>query len=110
MEVIYNVLAKGESLVVMGDLNRHIGSDHLGVNGNHDKISFGGSLVRDLIDTGDVILVNNWSERSACAALRRCCGTKYPLFLGLFVLISFSATYFSPRRGCPRVMKFCTEF
>ena len=63
MEVIYNVLAKGESLVVMGDLNRHIGYDQPGVNGNHDKISFGGSLVRDLIDTGDVILVNN-SEKA----------------------------------------------
>ena len=23
---------------------------------------------------------------------------------------SFCATYFSPRRGCPRVMKFCMEF
>ena len=25
-------------------------------------------------------------------------------------LLSFRATYFSPRRGCPRDMKFCTEF
>ena len=63
LEVIYNVLAKGESLVIMGDLNKHIGSDHLGVKGNHDKISFGGSLVRDLLDKGDMILVNN-SEKA----------------------------------------------
>ena len=59
LEVIYSVFARGESLIIMADLNRHIGSDHLGVSGNHDKISYGGSLVRDLIDTGDVILVNN---------------------------------------------------
>ena len=26
----------------------------------------------------------NWSEQSACAALRRCSGMKCPLFLGLF--------------------------
>jgi hypothetical protein len=27
-----------------------------------------------------------------------------------FSFLSFSDTYFSPRWGCPRVMKFCTEF
>ena len=59
LEVIHGVLAKNESLVVLGDFNKHIGSDHLGVAGNHDKITFGGSLVRDLIDNGDLILVNN---------------------------------------------------
>ena len=43
-------------------------------------------------------LTEFWYEQSACAALRRCCGTKCPLFLGLFFsLLSFSTTYFSPR-------------
>ena len=59
LEVIYEVLSKGESLVILGDLNKHVGSDSLGVAGNHDKVTFGGALVRDLIDTGDMILVNN---------------------------------------------------
>ena len=62
LEVIHGVLANKESLVVLGDFNKHIGSDHLGVAGNHNKITFGGSLVRDLIDNGDVILVNNTNK------------------------------------------------
>ena len=32
------------------------------------------------------------------------------IFGFIFLLFFFSATYFSPRRACPRVMKFCTEF
>ena len=63
LEVIQSVLSKGESLIIFGDLNRHIGSDNLGVYGNHDKISYGGTLVRDLIEDGDLILVNN-SEKA----------------------------------------------
>ena len=30
-----------------------------------------------------------WSKQSACAALRRCCETKCPLFWGLFFFLSF---------------------
>ena len=59
LEVIQGVLAKKESLVILGDMNKHIGSDHLGVAGNHDKVTYGGTLVRDLIENGDMILVNN---------------------------------------------------
>ena len=32
--------------------------------------------------------ISNWSERSACAALGRCCGTKCLLYLVLFFFIS----------------------
>ena len=49
-------------------------------------------------------LFNFWSERSACAALWRCSKTTCPLYLWLF-FFSFSATYFSPGRGFPRVKK-----
>ena len=59
LEVIHSVLMKGESLVILGDLNRHVGSDHLGITGNHEKITYGGSLIRDFIETGKMILVNN---------------------------------------------------
>ena len=59
MELIQSVLSKGESLIIFGDLNRHIGSDNLGVYGDHDKISY----VRDSIEDGDLILVNN-SEKA----------------------------------------------
>ena len=58
-----------------------------------------------------VMLVSNyWFERSACAALGRCCGTKCQLYLVLFLIfLFFCATYFSPRRGCPRVMKVLSQ-
>ena len=54
----------------------------------------------------------HWSERRACAALRRCSETKCPLYLVLLFFSSFSfcATYFSPRRVYHRVPKFCMGF
>ena len=67
LETIYGVLNNGESLVIFGDLNKHIGSDHLGVAGNHDKISYRGSLVRELLDTGEYDFTeqyNNGGRRS----------------------------------------------
>jgi hypothetical protein len=41
-----------------------------------------------------------------CRTTRTLCGVRCPLYLVLFFFSSFSATYFFPRRGCPRVMKF----
>jgi hypothetical protein len=37
------------------------------------------------------------------------CKRKWPLLMALFFFLSFffSHPYFSPRRGCPRVVKFC---
>ena len=63
LDEINSVLCKGESLIIMGDLNKHVGSDELGITGNHNKVSYGGSLVRDLVQRGDLILVNN-SEKT----------------------------------------------
>ena len=54
--------------------------------------------------------IYNWSERSACAALRHCSETKCPLYLVYFFFLSFCATYFSPRRVYRRVQKFCMGF
>ena len=43
-------------IVLIGDLNRHVGDI---IEGNDkDRVSFGGQLVRDFIDTGKYILVN----------------------------------------------------
>ena len=73
----------------------------------------------------------NWSEWSACAALGRCgrnvvsninivfglsgvralpLGVAAEQSVHYFGIICLHATYFSPRMGCPRVMKLCTEF
>ena len=44
----------------------------------------------ELMKRGEALQVINFcSERSACAALRRCYGTKCPLFLGVFFFLSF---------------------
>jgi hypothetical protein len=53
------IKGRGEECIFLGDLNKLIGNDELGVHGNHSEISFGGKLVRELLATEDYILVNN---------------------------------------------------
>ena len=43
-------------------MNKHIGNDHLGVEGNTAEISAGGRLVRDLLQGGQWRLVNAMKE------------------------------------------------
>ena len=50
---------KGEFCLIVGDFNKKVGNDDLGVEGNHPEISFGGKLVRNLLGSGQYILVNN---------------------------------------------------
>ena len=45
-------------------MNKHIGCDELGVKGSHEKISFGGELIRDFIASGDYICLNNSHKAS----------------------------------------------
>ena len=37
-----NIKGRGEECIFLGDLNKQIGNDELGVAGNHSEISFGG--------------------------------------------------------------------
>ena len=46
LETLSKIEALGESAVVMGDLNKHIGDL---VKDNHNKVSPGGNLIRELI-------------------------------------------------------------
>ena len=55
-----------------------------------------------------VTLVRVECVRCPWALLRNEVSTIFGIIFLLFFL--FWATYFSPRRGCPRVMEFCTEF
>ena len=59
MTVIYEILNKKEDIVVLGDINKKIGNDELGVKGNHPEILVGGHLVRSLISAGTLLIVNN---------------------------------------------------
>ena len=60
---IFNEIAKienrSESCIIVGDLNKHIGCDELGVRNNHPKVTFGGELVRALLADGNYICLNN---------------------------------------------------
>ena len=58
---IKKIEKRNELILIIGDLNKHIGCDSYGVKGNHNKISFGGELVRSLIYDGDFICLNNSS-------------------------------------------------
>ena len=56
------IRARGEFCLLAGDLNKLIGSDELGVPGNHTEVSPGGRLLRDLLRTEDWVLVNSLVE------------------------------------------------
>ena len=44
---------------MIGDLNRPVVGGELGMAGNKENISFGGQLIRDLIDSEEYVVVNN---------------------------------------------------
>ena len=48
-----------EHCIIATDMNRKVGNDKLGIHGNTDEISYGGTLIRDLISTGKYIFANN---------------------------------------------------
>ena len=50
-----------EPILLLGDMNKHSGNDDLGVKDNHEKISFGGELLYNLIATKEYICINNLS-------------------------------------------------
>ena len=53
--------ANHEAALLIGDKNRAVGGGKEGVVGNKREVSYGGSLVRDLIGSGDYIMLNNLS-------------------------------------------------
>ena len=54
-----NIKLKGEAALIIGDFNKLVGCDEFGVEGNNPDITYGGKLVRELIKSGEYILVNN---------------------------------------------------
>ena len=56
LEVITRVEARDENLVIIGDANRHLGSV---IPGNIDKVSFGGELMKELLETEKYVLLNS---------------------------------------------------
>ena len=51
---IKNIERRNELILILGDVNKHIGNDELGKEGNQRKISYDGELIRGcLLYTSD---------------------------------------------------------
>ena len=55
LDVLAKIDAIDEEVLLLGDMNRMVGNI---VKGNHDKVSFGGSLIRELLTSGNYSLLN----------------------------------------------------
>ena len=55
IEEIIRIETRKEHLILIGDFNKHIGD---GIQGNHNKISEGGKLIRELLKNDKYILLN----------------------------------------------------
>ena len=55
---ISKIKERDEGLVFIGDMNCAIGNDSLGVKDNHPKVSYGGSLIRELLETKEYFMLN----------------------------------------------------
>ena len=59
LDEIVKIEAKNEHLVLLGDLNRHLGQY---IPGNNEKSSYAGKLLIDFLEKGDYVLVNASSK------------------------------------------------
>ena len=55
VEEMLKIEAKGEHVMLIGDFNKHIGNV---IPNNHDRVTAGGKLVRDLLESDQYILLN----------------------------------------------------
>ena len=91
---------RGDMLLVIGDMNKLVGCDELGVVGNHEKFSYGGQLIRELLASGEFVMVNNtelatggpftWMDsgdmnRKSCLDLVLCCRKLLPYIKSLLI-------------------------
>ena len=59
---INEIEGRNEAVIIMGDMNRAIGNDKLGIKHNKEKVSKGGKLIRDLIQDKPYTILNNLDE------------------------------------------------
>ena len=60
LKEIIKIETREESILIIGDLNKHLGTK---IKGNHSKITFGGKLVINLLESDKYTLVNG-SEKA----------------------------------------------
>ena len=56
------IRARGDHCILVGDLNKLVGDDHLGIPGNNPEVTAGGQMVRDLVESGNWVLINSMEE------------------------------------------------
>ena len=59
---ICKIVRRNELILILGDLNKHIGNDELGKSGNHSKISAGGELLQGFLSNCKYTSLNNSSK------------------------------------------------
>ena len=52
---IKKIELRGESFILIGDYNKHVGNI---IKDNHDKVTYGGKLVRNFLHCKDYVLLN----------------------------------------------------
>ena len=63
LKELEEVRSRGDHCLSVGDMNKRVGNDHLGIPGNHPDVSHGGQLIRDLVESGNWALVNAMEEK-----------------------------------------------
>ena len=61
-KVMEEIRKRKEFVCLSGDLNKHVGTSPLGVPGNDTEVSVGGRLLRELLATGNWVLVNGLGQ------------------------------------------------
>ena len=56
------IRARGDHCLLVGDLNKLVGDGSLGIPGNNPEVTAGGQMVRDLVESGNWVLINSMEE------------------------------------------------
>ena len=59
MTEVTKIEANSEFCVIIGDINKHVGDI---IDGNHEKVTFGGQLIRNMLKSDKFVLVNSTSK------------------------------------------------
>ena len=59
LKEIHDIENRNEAVILIGDMNRHVGNGEYGIRGNISKISHGGQLIQEMIKDGQYILINH---------------------------------------------------
>ena len=59
LEIVSKIESRNEAIILIGDMNKAVGNGEYGVQGNTNKVSFGGKMIHNFLSGGKYRLVNN---------------------------------------------------